>query len=118
MAGLGTPQSPYSGGGGLFNILSGLLGGIHQQNVSQESLKENKADEALKQAEGAQNIQMNQLTMKKTNMELDAAQKQAQQGVKTQAGTDLQQLTQQMITDPSRAKDPAFIAKYNSLTTA
>lgn len=114
---LGTPQGT-SGGGGLFNLLGGILGGIHQQNVNQESLKESKQDEALKMQEGAQQQQMNALSMKQTEQQLQQNQMTMQSAGRAQAGKDLQALTQQMITDPARAKDPAFIAKYNELSAA
>jgi hypothetical protein len=117
MSGLGTPQGT-SGGGGILNILGSLLSGLHQQNVNQESLKENKQDAALKQQEGAQQLQMNQLAMKQTNQQLQQNDMTIASTVKSGAQTDLKSLTQQMITDPSRAKDPAFIAKYNQLATA
>src|SRR5271155_4341689 len=117
MSGLGTPQAPNFSGG-LLGILSGILPAFQAEKKEKAEAKETGIENIQEQQQFAQQTQMNQLAMKKSNMDLDAAQKQAQQGVKTQAGTDLQQLTQQMIQDPSRAKDPAFIAKYNSLTTA
>jgi len=81
----------------------------HGEKVQQDK---QKADEA------AQNLQMNQLAMRQTDQQLQQNAITMQHNAKVGAQGDLQQLTQQMITDPSRAKDPAFIARYNQLSTA
>lgn len=99
-------------------MLGSILGGIHQQNVNQESMKESKADDALKQQEGAQQLQMNQLAMKQTNQQLDQNAFTMQGNIKSGAAADLKSLSQQLLQNPSKAKDPAFIAKYNQLSTA
>lgn len=117
MSGLGTPQSPNFSGG-LMGILSGLLSGYQGEKKEQYQEKETKQEDVLKQQQGAQQIQMNQLAMKQTNQQLTQNDVTAQSAAKASAGSDLQSLTQQLIKDPSRAKDPAFITKYNQLSNA
>lgn len=117
MGGLGTPQAP-SMSGGLLGILSGLMSGYQGEKKEQYQEKETKQEDVLKQQQGAQQLQMNQLAMKQTNQQLDQNAFNMQGNIKSGAQADLKSLTQQLIQDPARASDSAFIAKYNQLSAA
>jgi hypothetical protein len=99
-------------------ILGGLLSGYTGEQKEKKEEKQTGIENQEKQQQFALDQQKTQLGMKVVNQQLGADQMTQQRAAKVQAGTDLQSLTQQLTSDPSRAKDPQFIAKYNALTTA
>lgn len=118
MGNLGTPTAPTYSGGGLLGSLGSILGSLHQSNTDRESGKEAKVKSAEEQQQFALDQQKTQLGMKVVQQQLVTDQTTQQTAARAAAGTQLQQLSAQLTQDPSRAKDPAFLAKYNALTAA
>ena len=114
---MGTPQAPNFSGG-LMGILGGLLSGYQGEKQQLAQQKEQKTEDIEKQQQFATDQQKAQLGMKVINQQLSADQLTQQTAARTAATGQLSQLQQQLVSDPSRAKDPQFIAKYNALTSA
>ncbi len=113
----GTPTAPNFGGG-LMGILSGLLSGYQGEKKEQKAEKQTGIENQEDQQQFALDQQKTQLGMKVVQQQLGADQLTQQTAARTAATGQLTQLQQQLTSDPSRAKDPQFIAKYNALTTA
>jgi hypothetical protein len=114
---MGTPQAPNFSGG-LLGILSGLLPGYQGEKQQLEQQKETKAEDIQKQQLFNQQSQLNTQTMASNALTIQQTTDQIGSSKKAAAAADLRGITQQMITDPSRAKDPAFMAKYKALSEA
>src|ERR1700691_494128 len=114
---MGTPQAPNFSGG-LMGILGGLLSGYHGGEKEKKEEKQTGIENQEKQQQFALDQQKTQLGMKVVQQQLAADQTTQQTAARAAANSQLQQLTGQLTQDPSRAKDPAFLAKYNALTAA
>jgi len=112
-----TPTAPNFSGG-LMGVLGGLLSGYQGEKQQLEQQKETKAEDIQKQQLFNQQTQLNTQTMASNALTLQGTTDKMASDKKAAAGVDLKTLTQQMITDPSRAKDPDFVAKYKALSSA
>jgi hypothetical protein len=114
---MGVPQAPNFSGG-LMGILGGLLSGYQGGQKEKAEKKQTGIENQEDQQQFALDQQKTQLGMKVVQQQLSADQLTQQTAARAAATSQLQQLSSQLTQDPSRAKDPAFLAKYNALTAA